>query len=79
MRLPLYSDYVRQNVFMTTDEGSGLGFAVVRGSRLHRAIELKTLLPPIISISPYLVGLALIGEVVTQFSILRTCRDQLVM
>jgi hypothetical protein len=42
MRLPLYSDYVRQTVFMTTDEGSGLGFAVVRGSRLHRAIELKT-------------------------------------
>jgi hypothetical protein len=29
MRLPLYSDYVRQTVFMTTYEGSGLGFAVV--------------------------------------------------
>jgi hypothetical protein len=39
MRLPLYSDYVRQTVFMTTDEGSGLGFAVVLVSDLYPTCE----------------------------------------
>lgn len=73
--LPLGHGSLRHIVSMATDGGSGLGFAVVRGSRIHiwsreaesdvfggwtqsRVIELKKLLPAILSISPYLVGVA---------------------